>query len=173
MPHLARTLAAATFATGVALGVTSCGTALITNQFIVSVDDPSGRLPSTVKVSVFDSAMGASAEWASKTMGTATATQPYTTSFKSTTTKFIGDNGPSEQVSAGLAIPQYQPKGYFGIQLKPIDGQTVTVSAPFVGYYDYNATTDGKVPSMTLKITSTAGDLKWELKITASIPPTR
>ena len=164
---------AATLAICIAAAVSSCGTVLVTSEFVVSVDDPAGRLPSTVNVSVFDSTMGQSAEWASESMGTASAVQPYTTSFKSTATKFIGDNGPPQDVRAGLAIPQLQPKGYFAIQLKPVDGQTATVTAPFIGYYDYNVTTDGKVEPLVLKVTSTAGNLTWQFKIAASIPPAK
>ena len=161
-------LAAALLSVGLLAG---CGTALVENAFSVRVEDPSGRLPDgPVEVSIFDSVMGQSDEWARTTMGTATATEPYRTSFTSTTAKMVGDHGPSERVTAGIAVPGYAPKGYFSLVLAPVDGQTVTVEAPFVGYYDYDAALDGPVPPLPLKVTSTAGDLSWRLDIVAEVP---
>lgn len=163
-------VASAVCTTTLTIAMTGCGTALITNNFSMTVVDSSGEAPESIQVSIFDSTMGASAEWAGKSQGTTTPTKPYTTSFKSTATKVVGDNGPSEQVAAGIAFPLLVPKGYFALTIKPIDGQTTTVQAPFVGYYDYNAATDGTPGTLPVEVTSQAGDLSWTLTIKAKVP---
>ena len=172
MRHVARAVFAAAIITGVTLTTTSCGTALATNAFSVTINDPGDRLGSgAIQVSVFDSQMGQSAEWAAKSMGTTSAGRPYTTSFKTATTKTVGDSSPAQQVDAGLAIPQYQPKGFFNIHVTPVDGKTLEVDAPFVGYYNYDPVKDGRVQTMRLKITCEAAELTWSLTIVALVPP--
>ena len=157
-----------------ALLLSSCGTALVENRFSVSIDDPHDQFGGApVAVSIFDTTMGNSAEWAEKTMGVATPDAPYTTSFSSTTAKVLGDTSPSERVNAGLALPELQDKGYFGIGLQPVDGQTQEIQAPFVGYYDYNPSKDGPVDPLTVTVTSRAGDLSWDFQIQVQIPATR
>ena len=158
----------------VTMGLSGCGNVLVENRFSVTIEDPGGRLaPGPVEVSVFDSMMGSSDEWARRSMGTATATVPYTTSFQSTATKFIGDNGPSQTIAAGLALPGFKPKGYFALNLRPIDGQTTTVAAPFVGYYDYEPARDGPVAPLVLTFTSTARESQWQIRIQVRIPASR
>lgn len=172
MHSVARGCVAAVGLSALALTTASCGTALINNEFSATVVDPSRRLPAgPVEISIFDSSMGQSDEWARKSMGTTSPGNPYTTSFKTTTTKFIGDNGPSQQVTAGVAIPAYQAKGFFQFQLTPADGQTVTLQAPFIGYYDYNAATDGPVKPLPMTITAKSGDLSWQLSVVIAVPP--
>ena len=51
--------------------------------------------------------------------------------------KFVGDNSPSAQVTAGLAIPQFQAKGYFQHSADARRWQAVILQAPFIGYYDW------------------------------------
>lgn len=157
--------------TAAAILLTGCGTTVVENEFAVTVDDPSARLGTgPVEISVFDSLMGSSDEWSRKTMGTATGTVPYTTTIASTTTKMIGDGSPVKTITAGLAIPALQPKGYFALDLTPIEGETTTISAPFVGYYDYDPSS-GAVAPLPLQITSTANGNSWLIKIRVSIPP--
>ncbi|MGB3676684.1 MAG: hypothetical protein WA988_19815 [Candidatus Nanopelagicales bacterium] len=163
-------LLAAVSATVIAVVLSSCGTALTTNNFSVTVIDVTTGEPATTQVSVFDSQMGSSAEWAAKSVGTATATVPYTTSFQTTATKVIGDSGPGTQVRAGIAFPLTIPKGYFALTLTPVDGQTTTVNAPFVGYYDYDPEVDGSVAPISLEIASRSADHTWTLSVRAAIP---
>lgn len=170
--RLRRAIAASAAVPLVWFGLTACGTAVVENNFEVVIEDPGHVLPAgPVEVSVFDSYQGQSDEWARKTMGTATATVPYTTSFESATTKVVGDRGPATNVTAGIAIPAYQPKGYFALDLMPVDGETTTVRAPFVGYYDAPASL--KVPPLSLRVTSQEGELQWQIKIAVQIPTTR
>ena len=96
--------------------------------------------------------------------------QPYTTSFKSTATKFVGDGSPSQQVRAGVSIPQYQSKGYFALQLSPVDGQSITLQAPFIGYYDYSAASDGAVKPLPMTVTAKSADQAWQLTVVITIP---
>lgn len=165
-------VAAAIGATVMAVALTGCGTSLITNNFSLSVVEPSGRAPESVQVSIFDSAMGQSAEWAAKSIGTATPNSPYTTSFTSTATKFAGDNSPSKRIVAGIALPQIVPQGYFALTITPVDGATTTINAPFIGYYDNNATKDGTPEPLPLEVTSNASDQTWTLTIKATVPGT-
>lgn len=154
-----------------ALLVTGCGTVLVDTTFVVAIEDPSEVLPpGPVEVSVFDSTMGTSDEWASKTMGATSPGQPYVTSFKSTATKMIGDTHPSTTVTTGLAIPGYQPKAYFSINLTPVNGQTTTSEAPFIGYYDYSASRAGAVPPLPIRVTGEAGELSWRIHLDVRIP---
>lgn len=171
MHVVARGCIAAVGLSALALTTASCGTALITNEFSATVVDPGKRLPAgPTQISIFDSSMGQSDEWARKSMGSTSPGYPYTTSFTTTGTKFVGDNSPSAQVTAGLSIPQFQAKGYFSIQLTPVDGQAVILQAPFIGYYDYSAATDGAVKPLPVTVTAKSGNLSWQLTVVAAIP---
>lgn len=148
-----------------------CGNVLVDNQFSAMISDPAHRLPAQIEISIFDSSMGQSAEWAEQSMGTAGPGQPYITSFETSATKFAGDSAPQRQVAAGIYIPQFQAKGYFQLQFAPADGQTEQLTAPFTGYYDYSAGVDGPVKPLALTVTSNAIDLGWRLSVVAEIPP--
>lgn len=153
-----------------ALTMTGCGTAVVENRFAVTLDDPSGVLGADpVAVSVFDPGMGASDEWARRSIGVVAPGQPYTTSFNTTTTRVLGDSSPPERVELGLALPDWRPSGHFGAAFTPVDGQTQTVTAPFVGYFGYDPTEDGEVEPVDLSITSRAGDLTWEMAVQVRI----
>ena len=171
MHVLRRGLVTAACLLAITLGTTSCGTVLITNEFSASIADPGRRLPGgPTEISIFDSAMGQCADWAQTSMGSTSLGQPYTTSFKSTATKFVGDGSPSQQVRAGVSIPQYQSKGYFALQLSPVDGQSITLQAPFIGYYDYSAASDGAVKPLPMTVTAKSADQAWQLTVVITIP---
>lgn len=104
-------------------------------------------------------------------MGTATPSTPYQNSFATSSTKIIGDGSSGGSVRAGIALPEFAPKGHYALSLKPVDGQTTTVDAPFVGYYGYDAATDGPVAPLKLTVVSTEGSRSWELGIKAKLPP--
>lgn len=153
----------------VATVLTGCGTALVTNDFSVSFAGHTGP----VQVSVFDSSMGTSAEWAAQTMGVALTTQPYQTSFKTTATRFVGDNSASESVAAGLYVPQISKAGFWALSIRPVDGQTSTVSAPFVPYWSSSASPGktGSAPSaLTVVVTAQQSDLTWDLTLLVHFP---
>lgn len=154
------------------LALTSCGNVLTSNNFSFTAVSPSGQAVPKIRVSIFDSAMGSSAEWADQSMGTATSSAPYQTSFETSSTKMIGDGSSGATVRAGIALPDVAPKGYFALSLLPVDGQTATLDAPFIGYYGYNVTTDGPVAPLKLTVVSTEGSRPWQLAITANLSST-
>ena len=152
--------------------LTGCGTVLVTNNFAVSFDGQSGP----VKVSVFDPSMGASAEWAAKTMGEALPAQPYQTSFKTTATRFVGDNSPSDSVSAGLYVPDISKAGYWALTIRPVDGQRSTVTAPFVRYWASSPSPSkgsSTTSALTVVVSARRSDLTWDLSLVVLPPANR
>lgn len=110
---------------------TGCGTVVQAENYSATI----AGATQPQQISIFDSSMGQSAEWAAKTLGTATSTAAYTATIHSTATKIVGDNSPPDQVEAGIALPQRTHNGYYALSVSPHDGQTTIVTAPFVAYY--------------------------------------
>jgi hypothetical protein len=105
-----------------------CGTASFSNAFAVLV-------PSTQDVSVFDSQMGESAEWAEKTMAEAAPGSPYTTQVPALDTKFVGDDSPPTSLRVGVYLPDRTPTGYYSLILNDVVAGSVEAELPFVAWY--------------------------------------
>lgn len=114
--------------------------------------------------------MGTSAEWAEKSMGTSAPGQPYVNTVSTTATKMIGDNSPAPTVRAGLAVPAVTDKGYFALNLMPVNGQSATVTAPFVGYYAYSPQKDGPIDPLVVSIRSTVNGANWMIELSVMLP---
>jgi hypothetical protein len=149
----------------------ACGTAVFDHVIEVQVSDPSGRLGSArVEVSVFDNQMGQSAEWARRTMGTATPGGPYIGQVSSTAAKMIFDDSLPERLTVALAVPAYEPNGYFLLQLAPPSAEETTVAAPFVpygAYFSEGGTTTAPLPMRVRGETEAKG---WKVRVTIDVP---
>jgi hypothetical protein len=147
---------------GVLLGaalLSGCGTATFTNSFAVAVE-------SRQQVSVFDSSMGDSAEWAGRTMGVAAPGSPYTTQVFATDTKLILDNSPPGSVRVGLFLPQVTQTGYFAIDLPSVSEGAVELDAPFVAWYSEDPVE--QLPAQPLGLEIVDGPDGWV--ITVDVP---
>lgn len=142
----------------IGLGLLSgCGTASFSNAFAVRVDSPQ-------QVSIFDSMMGESAEWAGKTMGQATPTAPYTTEVSALDTKMIFDSSLPRSVRVGLYLPSVTETGYYAVDLPTVAPGTVSLSAPFVAWYSPTPVDPLPAQPMTLEIAQ--GPNGWVINIT-------
>ncbi|MEZ5185441.1 MAG: hypothetical protein R2720_06825 [Candidatus Nanopelagicales bacterium] len=145
----------------IALGLvvlTGCGTATFTNSFSVVVASPQ-------QVSVFDSTMGESAEWAERTMGRAGPAQPYTTQIAVTDTKMIFDGSPPTSLRAGLYLPAVTTDGYFSVDLPAVAAGETTLRAPFIAWY--SAKPAASVPdSIPIAVVVAEGPDGWVVNMT-------
>jgi hypothetical protein len=137
--------------------LSGCGTASFSNAFAVRVDSPQ-------QVSIFDSMMGESAQWAGKTMGLAAPGSPYTTEVSALDTKMIFDSSPPRSVQVGLYLPSVTETGYYAIDLPAVAPGTVSVSAPFVAWYSETPVDPQPAQPMTLDIAE--GPNGWVINIT-------
>jgi len=143
-----------------ALGLlTGCGTATFSNSFAVSVERAQ-------EVSVFDSTMGQSAEWATATMGTAAPGKPYTTRINVTDTKLILDSSPPTSVQVGLYLPDVTETGFFAISLPDVTEGSIRVDAPFVAWYSEDPV--DQLPPLPMDLDIAAGDEGWVINIAAT-----
>ncbi|MCC7044937.1 MAG: hypothetical protein IT183_13820 [Acidobacteria bacterium] len=150
---------------------TACGTVVFVHTIEVRVSDPSGRLGSApVEVSVFDNQMGQSAEWARRTMGTAGPDTPHVGQVSSTTARMIFDNSLPERVTISLAVPAYEPGGYFVLQLAPPVSEERVVAAPFVPYGASFAEGGSGVMPLPLRVLSEKDETGWRVRVTIEVP---
>lgn len=105
-----------------------CGTKSFTNSVAVVVATPQ-------QVSVFDSQMGESAEWASQWLGEAAPGQPYTREVSALDTKFVGDGSPPASLRVGVYLPDRTETGYFSLLFNDAVAGTTTQVLPFVAWY--------------------------------------
>lgn len=144
------------------LGLLSgCGTKSFSDAFAVAVDSPQ-------QVSIFDSQMGQSAEWAGKTMGQAAPGQPYTTEVSNVTTKMIFDNSPPSSIQVGLYLPDVTDTGYYAISIPQVSAGSITHEAPFVAWY--SPTPVEQLPPLPVDLDFTAGPNGWIVNVTVSSP---
>jgi hypothetical protein len=152
------------------LALTGCGTKVFTHTVTIAVHDARTTLGSGPhEVSLFDAGMGQSEEWARRTIGTAAAGRPFTTTITSTAAVMAGDTGPRPRFDAGLYVPAIEPRGYFAIQLAPADGQTQETAAPFVPFYGFPADAPKPAP-LVVRAAATAGDDGWRLDLVLQAP---
>ncbi len=153
---------------GAALLLAGCGTKTVANEILVSVDRSSGLVPpGAIQVGVFDTLMGGSSEYAAKSAGTTTETEPYRGIVSTTVTRMIGDGRPPERLDLGVWIPAIAPKGYFGVSVTADAPATEIVRAPFIADYDDDAATDGPVEPLEMTVTREAVGDTWRVTITA------
>lgn len=142
------------------LGLLSgCGTKSFSDAFAVAVDSPQ-------RVSIFDSQMGQSAEWAGKTMGPAAPGRPYTTEVSNLATKMIFDDSPPPSIQVGLYLPDRTDTGYYAISLPQVAAGSITYDAPFVAWY--SETPVEQLPPLPLQLDITAGPNGWIVNVTTS-----
>lgn len=148
----------------------ACGTGVFPLEFSVSLNDPAGLAGKPpVQVSIFDPTMGDTADWAGKTMGTASPGSPYTGGFNTTDTKMVFDSSPPKEVGAGLYLPSYNSNGYFRFRFSPVAGQVQQVNPGFVPWADFYPEGKSVVPP-TLRIVSTPKDKGWSFAVTVDMP---
>jgi hypothetical protein len=149
----------------------ACGTVVFVHTIEVRVSDPSGRLGSApVEVSVFDNQMGQSAEWAQRTMGTTRPDAPYVGRVSSTTAKMIFDHSLPERITISLAVPVYEPDGYFVLELAPPTSEERVVAAPFVPYGASFAEGGSGVMPLRLRVRSEKDEAGWSVRVTIEVP---
>ena len=144
----------------VLLGVgllTGCGMKSFSDSFAVVVDEPQ-------RVSVFDSRMGQSAEWAAKTMGQAAPGRPYVTEVANLEAKMFFDGSPPASIQIGLFLPDLADDGYYAITLNEVTAGTMDYEAVFVPWY--SETPVDPRPAMSLVLDIAAGANGWIVNVT-------
>ncbi len=151
--------------------LSGCGTGVFTHRFEIAIADPSGRLgPPPVEISLFDRTMGASEEWARKTIGTAAPGSPFMGTYESVETKMMFDSSPAKRVAVALWLPAYEKAGYFSFVLEPIAGAEQQVTLPFAPWADFYPE-GSKVVPIPARVRSEARDGAWLFHVTLDIPP--
>jgi len=151
--------------------LSGCGTGVFTHRFEIAVSDPSGRLGAApFEISLFDRTMGASEEWARKTMGTVAPAAPFMGEYQSVETKLMLDSSPAQRVVVSLWLPAYEKAGYFIFSLEPADGAEQQMTLPFAPWAD-SYPEGGKVAPIPARVRSEARDSAWVFHVTLDIPP--
>lgn len=135
-----------------------CGTSTFTNSFSVAVEK-------TQDVSVFDSSMGESAEWAQRTMGVAGPGRPYTTQMAVTDTKMIFDGSPPSSLRVGLYLPSVTTNGYFSVDLPDPAPGTLVLRAPFVAWFSAEPAESG-TEDVPVALVVAEGPAGWVVNMT-------
>ena len=149
-----------------AVVLSSCGTGTFDAHYRVGVADGVTGVP----VSMFDSTMGDTQDWAERTLGIASPAQPYEATITAVETRMVTDSGPSPTLSAGLYLPTLHTEGWYVVAFTPQDGVEQDVSATFVPW-DPPGTPQ---PPLPLRVRATAEDSAWtvEISLPASVPAT-
>jgi len=151
--------------------VAGCGTAVYHHKIEVSLNDPTKRLgDGPVEVSIFDSLMGYSDEWARRTMGTASAGSPYSGTWSDTDTKMVYDRTPPASLQAGLAVPALQKDGFFVLQIKPVAGPEQTTAMPYKSY-GVSTPEEDQIKPLTARFTGTPSSTGWTIHLIVDVPP--
>ncbi len=127
------------------------------DSYSVAVDSPQD-------VSIFDSMMGESAEWAEKTMGPAAPGQPYTTQVSNLATKMFFDGSPATSLRVGLYLPAVTETGYYSISMEPVAAGTTTIEAPFIAWY--SETPVDPRPALPIAMEIAEGPNGWVVNLT-------
>ena len=84
----------------------ACGNAVFNHTVDVVVSDPTHKLGSEpLEVSVFDSRMGSTSDWARKFMGLTSDSAPYRTPYTSMKVVTIFDPPRPDELELALALP--------------------------------------------------------------------
>jgi hypothetical protein len=149
--------------------VAGCGTGVYHHKIEVSLNDPTKRLgDGPIEVSIFDSLMGYSDEWARRTIGTTSAGSPYVGTWSDTDTKMVYDRTPPQSIQAGLALPALQKDGFFVLLLKP--GSEQEKAMPYKSY-GVSTREEDQIQPLTAKFTSTPSSKGWTIRMVVDIPP--
>ena len=143
----------------VVLALAGCGTGTFDSTYRVSVEDPTGAV---VAVSVFDSSMGDTQDWAEKSLGTASPERPYEATMSAVESRLVLDGGPSKTVEAGLYLPELNPDGWYRVAFEPVDGAQQGVKAPFVPW----EVPGNPAPAIDLRILPESDGSAWILDLT-------
>lgn len=146
-----------------------CGTRVHEHALGIAVVDPSGRLgPPPHGVSVFDGRMGRSAEWAERTLGTASPGAPWRTTFSTVDTVTVGVARPAK-VDLWLYLPALDRRGFFFLHVEPAarpDGEAAIAFAPFGDSFPA-----GEVPQLTVRWDAAPKEKGWRIGLTLDVPP--
>jgi hypothetical protein len=145
------------------LGLLSgCGMKSFSDSYAVAVESPQ-------EVSIFDSMMGESAEWAEKTMGPAAPGQPYTTQVSNLATKMFFDGSLPTSLRVGLYLPAVTDTGYYSVSLEPVVAGPLTYEAPFIPWF--SETPVEPRPPLQIAMEIAEGPNGWVINMTPE-PPT-
>lgn len=142
--------------------LSGCGMKNFSNSFTVQVAQPQ-------QVSVFDSEMGDSAEWASRTMGPAAPGDPFTVQLADTDSKMALDNSPPSSIRVGLYLPEVTDAGYFSVIINEVTPGAVRYEAPFIAWY--SETPVEPRPALPVALEIAAGDQGWLVTMTPQGQP--
>jgi hypothetical protein len=142
--------------------LSGCGMKSFSDAYAVRVDSPQA-------VSIFDSMMGQSADWAEKTMGQAAPGAPYTTELGRTEAKMVFDGSPPSSIRAGLYLPEVTDTGYYSIVVNEVSAGTLSYEAPFVAWYS-DTPVDPK-PALPLTLEIAEGGNGWVVNVMPEAGP--
>lgn len=142
-----------------ALLMAGCGTKSFTNSVAVVVSTPE-------QVSVFDSQMGESAQWASQWLGQAAPGQPYTREVSALDTKFVGDGSPPSSVRLGVYLPDRTQLGYYSLVFNDAVAGTSSQVLPFVAWYSPDPV--AQQAGLPAEVELAPGPNGWLVNITVS-----
>ncbi|MBC8086913.1 MAG: hypothetical protein H7Z40_06580 [Phycisphaerae bacterium] len=156
-------MAASLFATS------ACGTALYKHEVQIIVDDPTGRLGSApLEVSVFDSRMGTTKEFARKTVGVSSAAAPYTRNFSTTAGVLVGSEPRPDSLEFSVSVPAIIERGFFVLRVKPGVSLSGDATAGYLLHSESEPAGDG--PTLQFHYSATPLPDGWALQIRLKVP---
>jgi hypothetical protein len=106
--------------------------------------------------------MGDTQDWAEKSLGIASPARPYEATITAVETRMALDSGPSQEVEAGLYLPDVNPDGWYRVAFQPVDGAQQQIQALFVPWEAPGT----PAPPIDLKIQPVAADSAWLVELT-------
>ena len=147
----------------------ACGNAVFNHTVDVVVSDPTHKLGSEpLEVSVFDSRMGSTSDWARKFMGLTSDSAPYRTPYTSMKVVTIFDPPRPDELELALALPKFESRGFFWVKLRPGAARTGTERAGFAPYHEFDRI--DPVPRLDVQYTATPEPKGWHLVLRLLVP---
>ena len=147
----------------------ACGNAVFNHTVDVVVSDPTHKLGSEpLEVSVFDSRMGSTSDWARKFMGLTSDSAPYRTPYTSMKVVTIFDPPRPDELELALALPKRESRGFFWVKLRPGAARAGTERAGFAPYHEFDRI--DPVPRLDVQYTATPEPKGWHLVLRLLVP---
>ena len=147
----------------------ACGNAVFNHTVDVVVSDPTHKLGSEpLEVSVFDSRMGSTSDWARKFMGLTSDSAPYRTPYTSMKVVTIFDPPRPDELELALALPKLESRGFFWVKLRPGAARAGTERAGFAPYHEFDRI--DPVPRLDVQYTATPEPKGWHLVLRLLVP---
>lgn len=153
----------------ISVSANACGTALYKHEVQITIDDPTGRLGTPpLEVSIFDSRMGTSTEFARKSVGVTSTEVPYKRAFNTTAAALVGSAPRPDSLDLSVMVPAMTKRGFFVLRVRPGVATSGSGTAGYLLHSEFDPEGDG--PQVQFHYTATPLPEGWALQIQLKAP---